>query len=91
MDTGEVIHMKPAGVVRKVDQLGRIVLPKSLRKRYQMNEGDPVEILVQGDHIILERYRPRCVFCGSMDEVREFKERHLCVTCMTEMASIRKS
>lgn len=39
--------MKPAGVVRKVDQLGRIVLPKSLRKRYQMNEGDPVEILVQ--------------------------------------------
>ena len=46
--------MKPAGVVRKVDQLGRIVLPKSLRKRYQMNEGDPVEILVQGDHIILE-------------------------------------
>ncbi|EFU38999.1 transcriptional regulator, AbrB family protein [Paenibacillus vortex V453] len=67
--------MKPAGVVRKVDQLGRIVLPKSLRKRYQMNEGDPVEILVQGDHIILERYRPKCVFCGSMDGVSEFKER----------------
>ncbi|QAY65023.1 AbrB/MazE/SpoVT family DNA-binding domain-containing protein [Paenibacillus protaetiae] len=81
--------MKPAGVVRKVDQLGRIVLPKSLRKRYQMNEGDPVEILVQGDHIILERYRPRCVFCGSMDEVAEFKDRHLCSVCMTEMAYIK--
>ncbi|MFD1956122.1 AbrB/MazE/SpoVT family DNA-binding domain-containing protein [Paenibacillus thailandensis] len=81
--------MKPAGVVRKVDQLGRIVLPKSLRKRYQMNEGDPVEILVQGDHIILERYRPRCVFCSSMDEVSEFKERHLCAQCLSEMAYLK--
>lgn len=83
--------MKPAGVVRKVDQLGRIVLPKSLRKRYQMNEGDPVEILVQGDHIILERYRPRCVFCNTLDDVREFKERYLCGTCMTEMTGLRRS
>ncbi|HUC92496.1 MAG TPA: AbrB/MazE/SpoVT family DNA-binding domain-containing protein [Paenibacillus sp.] len=82
--------MKPAGVVRKVDQLGRIVLPKSLRKRYQMNEGDPVEILVQGDHIILERYRPRCVFCGAMDEVREFKDRYLCAGCVSDMISLRK-
>lgn len=82
--------MKPAGVVRKVDQLGRIVLPKSLRKRYQMNEGDPVEILVQGDHIILERYRPKCVFCGSMEEVTEFKERTICKQCLTEMNALRR-
>lgn len=77
--------MKPAGVVRKVDQLGRIVLPKSLRKRYKMNEGDPVEILVSGDHIILERYRPRCVFCGTLDLVSEFKEKHICSDCLTDM------
>ncbi|ASS66608.1 MULTISPECIES: AbrB/MazE/SpoVT family DNA-binding domain-containing protein [unclassified Paenibacillus] len=82
--------MKPAGVVRKVDQLGRIVLPKSLRKRYQMNEGDPVEILVQGDHIILERYRPRCVFCGSMEQVADFKERYLCSECMGQMQHLRR-
>jgi transcriptional pleiotropic regulator of transition state genes len=82
--------MKPAGVVRKVDQLGRIVLPKSLRKRYQMNEGDPVEILVQGDHIILERYRPKCVFCGNMDRVSEFKERHICGNCLVEMNSMKE-
>lgn len=80
--------MKPAGVVRKVDQLGRIVLPKSLRKRYQMNEGDPVEILVSGDHIILERYRPRCVFCSSMEQVSEFKERHICGECLGEMSGL---
>jgi len=83
--------MKPAGVVRKVDQLGRIVLPKSLRKRYLMNEGDPVEIFVQGDHIILERYRPKCVFCGSMVEVAEFKEKYVCDVCMTEMDQLKQA
>lgn len=77
--------MKPIGVVRKVDQLGRIVLPKSLRRRYQMNEGDPVEILVQGDHIILEKYKPKCVFCMSSDQVTEYKDRYICQSCMGEM------
>lgn len=78
--------MKPVGIVRRVDQLGRIVLPKSLRKRYEMNEGDPVEILVQGEHIILERYRPRCVFCSSTDRVSEFKDRHICIECLSDMS-----
>ena len=77
--------MKPVGIVRKVDQLGRIVLPKSLRKRYLMNEGDPVEILVQGDHIILERYKPKCVFCSNQDNVIEFNGRHICNDCLNEM------
>lgn len=77
--------MKPIGVVRKVDQLGRIVLPKSLRRRYQMNEGDPVEILVQGDHIILEKYKPKCVFCMSSDQVIDYKDRYICQACMGEM------
>jgi len=77
--------VKPVGVVRKVDQLGRIVLPKSLRKRYQMNEGDPVEILVQGDHIILERYKPKCIFCSNQDNVVEYNGRYICHGCLQEM------
>ncbi|MEI7025955.1 AbrB/MazE/SpoVT family DNA-binding domain-containing protein [Paenibacillus sp. y28] len=76
--------MRPAGVVRKVDQLGRIVLPKSLRKRYKMNEGDPVEIFVSGDHILLERYRPRCVFCGALDVV-DYRDKYICKGCLGEM------
>ncbi len=83
--------MKPVGVVRKVDQLGRIVLPKSLRKRYHMNEGDPVEILVQGDQIILERYKPKCVICGSMELVAEFKERFVCAACKKELVHALQS
>jgi transcriptional pleiotropic regulator of transition state genes len=81
--------MKPAGIVRKLDQLGRIVLPKSLRKRYQMNEGDPIEILVRGDHIILEKYRPRCIFCYSVEEVTAFKDKYVCGVCYTDLEAIR--
>lgn len=55
-----------------------------------MNEGDPVEILVQGDHIILERYRPKCIFCGSMTSVNEFKERHICSGCLGEMNHLQR-
>jgi transcriptional pleiotropic regulator of transition state genes len=80
--------LKPIGVVRKVDQLGRIVLPKSLRRRYEMNEGDPVEILVQGDHIILEKYRPRCIFCSADKQVGEFKGRHICIHCLEELQKL---
>jgi transcriptional pleiotropic regulator of transition state genes len=81
--------MKPVGIVRKVDQLGRIVLPKSLRKRYEMNEGDPIEILVEGENILLEKYHPRCVFCGSMEKVGDFKMRHLCAECMKELTQMK--
>lgn len=81
--------MKPIGVVRKVDQLGRIVLPKSLRRRYEMNEGDPVEILVQGDHIILEKYKPRCLFCGSDEQVGEYRNRNICNGCIEELQHVQ--
>ena len=83
--------MKPVGVVRKVDQLGRIVLPKSLRKQFAMNEGDPVEILVQGDHIVLERHRPRCIFCSSTERVGTVNERHVCFSCLEEMDFIKEN
>lgn len=76
---------RPIGIVRRVDQLGRIVLPKSLRERYSMNEGDPVEIIVNGDNIILEKYRPKCIFCGSIDQVVDYRDRHVCNVCTDQM------
>ncbi|MDF2720745.1 MAG: hypothetical protein K0Q59_420 [Paenibacillus sp.] len=82
------VSMRPAGVVRRVDQLGRIVLPKSLRKRYRMNEGDPIEILVAGDQILLERYRPKCVICGEMNGITAYKDKHVCTNCMREMSEL---
>jgi transcriptional pleiotropic regulator of transition state genes len=80
------LKYRPIGIVRRVDQLGRIVLPKSLRERYSMNEGDPVEIIVSGDNIILEKYRPKCIFCGAIENVVEYKERYVCTTCTDQMA-----
>lgn len=83
--------MKAIGVVRKIDQLGRIVLPKNLRNEYEMNEGDAVEILVRGDHIILERYKPRCMFCNSAERVGEYKNRPICKSCIDEVRMIQTS
>lgn len=80
--------MKPTGVVRKVDQLGRIVLPKSLRKLYEMNVGDPIEIFVQGEHIVLEKYKPRCSFCGSDEQVKEYNNRTICFECLEEVKTL---
>lgn len=80
--------MRAIGIVRKVDQLGRIVLPKSLRQNFEMTEGEPVEILVNEDHIILEKYRPKCVFCFSTERVKEYKERYICQSCTEEMAAL---
>lgn len=84
-DENETKQMRPAGVVRKVDQLGRIVLPKSLRRRYRMNSGDPVEILVSGDHILLERHKPKCLFCGEMEQVAEYRGKYVCLSCLKEL------
>lgn len=79
--------MRPVGIVRKVDQLGRIVLPKSLRQNYELNEGEPVEILVKEDHIILEKFKPKCVFCFGTEKVQEFQERYICQSCVEELAA----
>ena len=80
--------MRTARIVRKVDQLGRIVLPKALRKRHQLNEGALVEILVQGDAIYLEKHYPKCTVCGSQAE-HPFKDRYLCEDCLTGMARLK--
>ena len=59
------MHMKSTGVVRKIDELGRFVLPIELRKNLRINNRDSVEIFVEDDKIILKKYEPSCVFCGA--------------------------
>jgi len=60
--------MKSTGIVRKIDPLGRIVLPKELRKTLGINEKDPLEIFVDGESIILSKYEPACIFCWSVKD-----------------------
>lgn len=77
--------MKSTGVVRKMDQLGRIVFPKELRRTLNLEEGDGLEIYTEGEQIILKKYEPCCIFCGEAKEVINFKGKNICKTCLKEL------
>lgn len=77
--------MKSTGIVRKVDDLGRMVIPIELRKKMNINPKDPMEIFVDEDEIILSKYEPACIFCGSMDDNIEFEGRTICKECIEKM------
>lgn len=79
--------MKSTGIVRNVDELGRIVIPKEMRRNMDIASSDPVEIYVEGDKIILTKYHPCCNFCGSEDDVVEFKGKKICTACLNEIKS----
>ena len=80
-----VQDMKSTGIVRKVDELGRIVLPIELRRTLNIGERDEMEIFVEGNTIVLRKYEPCCVFCGSQEEVVLFKDRLICRNCVAEI------
>ena len=77
--------MKSTGIVRKVDELGRIVLPIELRRTLDISEKDALEIYVEGDKIILHKDRDACVFCGSTKAQSDFKVRYVCADCLSKM------
>ncbi len=78
--------MKSTGVVRRVDQLGRIVLPKELRDTFGIAEKTPLAIFVDGDDIILRKYGNSCVFCGEEAEGFSFFNKLLCKKCAHKIA-----
>lgn len=73
--------MKATGVVRSLDRLGRVVLPKELRVTQNLQDGDGLEIFVEGNTIMLRKYEPACVFCGSLDGLAPFHGRNVCQHC----------
>lgn len=77
--------MKSTGVVRKVDELGRIVIPIELRRTMGIEEKDALEIYVDSDKIILKKYEPACIFCQNAEEVVNFKGKNMCKACLTEL------
>lgn len=83
--------MKATGIVRKVDELGRIVFPIELRRSLGINEKDGLEIFVDGEQIILRKYEPACVFCGNAgDNVFNYKSKMVCKDCVGDLSSIFK-
>lgn len=77
--------MKSTGIVRRVDELGRIVLPIELRRTLDIAEKDSLEIYVDGSTIVLKKYEPACIFCGNSKDVFVFKGRNICPDCMEEL------
>jgi transcriptional pleiotropic regulator of transition state genes len=79
--------MKSTGIVRKVDELGRVVIPIELRRTLTITEKDALEIYVDNDRIILRKYEPTCacVFCGNTDKVVQFRGKNICSDCLTEL------
>ena len=77
--------MKSPGIVRKVDELGRIVLPIELRRTLGIEEKDRIEIFVDGESIILRKYQPACIFCDNAKDIINYKGKNICPDCIRAM------
>lgn len=77
--------MKSTGIVRKIDNLGRVVLPIELRRVFDIDREDPVEIFVDDNYIMLKKYQPACVFCGDAKDVTDYKGKKVCAGCISEL------
>ena len=78
--------MKSTGIVRKVDELGRIVLPIELRRTLGIEEKDRIEIFVDGETIILRKYQPACIFCDNAKDIINYKGKNICPDCIRAMS-----
>ncbi|HIT29975.1 MAG TPA: AbrB/MazE/SpoVT family DNA-binding domain-containing protein [Candidatus Scatomorpha stercoravium] len=74
--------MKSTGIVRKVDELGRIVLPIELRRTLDIAQKDSMEIYIEGDTIILKKYQPACIFCDNARDIVNFRGKNVCSDCI---------
>ena len=77
--------MKSTGIVRKVDELGRIVLPIEIRRTLDIAERDEIEIFMEGDRIILQKFEPSCIFCTSSEDLVSYQNKNVCRECMRKM------
>jgi transcriptional pleiotropic regulator of transition state genes len=80
--------VKSTGVVRKIDELGRIVLPSEIRRVFGIREGDELDISVNGEQVILQKRRDLCLFCAAENPTIEFHGRRVCDNCAGELGKL---
>ena len=80
--------MKQTGIIRPLDHLGRIVLPKELRRTFDINPEDFLEIFVEDDRIILQKYEATCIFCHGSADIQLIKGKPICHACLDELKTI---
>ena len=81
--------MKSTGIIRKVDELGRVVIPIEIRNKFEIAEKDPIEIYVEGSSIILKKFEPNCIFCGSTKDLVEYKDKLVCSKCADNLLKLK--
>ena len=77
--------MKSTGIVRKVDELGRIVLPIELRRTLDIDVKDPLEIYVNEESIVLKKYQPSCIFCNRAENLVSYRGKNICMDCLNQL------
>ncbi|MDR1260698.1 MAG: AbrB/MazE/SpoVT family DNA-binding domain-containing protein [Oscillospiraceae bacterium] len=82
--------MKALYIIRKVDELGRIVLPMGLRREFNISEHDAIEFFVEDDKIIMKKYEPACIFCHSAVDISIFEGRNICKKCAQKITTLTK-
>ncbi|MFX4302225.1 AbrB/MazE/SpoVT family DNA-binding domain-containing protein [Alicyclobacillus tolerans] len=80
--------MSSTGIVRQIDELGRIVIPKETRTLLGIHNRDSLAIFVDSENMVLSKYQPGCVFCQSMDDVTPFRGHPVCSACKAELQTI---
>ena len=80
--------MKATGVVRRIDDLGRVVIPKEIRNKLDIEEKDPIEIYLDGSSIILRKFETGCIFCNNSKDLVTFKDKLICQKCLLKISEI---
>ena len=83
--------MKSTGIIRRVDELGRVVIPIEIRNQFNIVEKDPIEIYVDGSYIVLKKYEPNCIFCGNTDNLVEYKDKLVCDKCASQLNLLQEA
>lgn len=77
--------MKATGIIRRVDELGRVVIPIEIRNQFEIVEKDQIEIYVDNSSIVLKKFEPNCIFCGSTENLVEYKDKLICSNCSKQL------
>ena len=80
--------MKSTGIVRKLDELGRVVIPKEIRNKLDIEEKDPIEVYIDGNSIILKKFESGCIFCNNSKDLSTFKDKLICKKCLEKISNL---
>ncbi len=83
--------MKSTGIIRRMDELGRVVIPIEIRNQFNIVEKDPIEIYVDGSSIVLKKFEPNCIFCGNTKNLLEYHNKLICKDCSKKIGNLKES